>query len=416
MENAMDGKQLLIKSHVDVLAVQGINYNLPLMAKLQSQLRFSKYLTKHAGYKPSWHSGFQPFGLYNELRLERDPPEGPIPHLEACLCVLLSIVPLAIANVLEDEAKFSQATATGYFDLLYPPASVVDAANSAARKAASFISSGKNERNIVGGGSHADTSIRAGANMRHLIVEACVARNLVDTSAYFWPGYVSASIISLSDSLLVEISPWSTFMEGAPLNASLINSPIKTPASSLEEIEKLYYIALNGSEEEKSAAAKILCGASVSRGWNIQEHVVHFVVKLLSPPVPPSYTGPGSHLIDYMSLLSALLFGASAINTVHILSLHENKLQQKSQINLQNRKKKSHHKKISGFQLLISFSKQFAPGSSSKVLITFADSRIRVVDGIDLVHKFKENYQNSLCNEVCSYEHVIFLSVDSYTM
>ncbi|KAK9056966.1 hypothetical protein SSX86_024331 [Deinandra increscens subsp. villosa] len=59
----------------------------------------------------------------------------------------------------------------------------------------------------------------------------------------------------------------------------------------------------------------------------------------------------------------------------------ENRLQQKSQINLQNKKKKPHHKKITGFQ--------FAPGSSSEVLITSADSRIRVVDGIDLVHKFK---------------------------
>ncbi|KAM4114184.1 hypothetical protein ACJW30_04G051000 [Castanea mollissima] len=44
----------------------------------------------------------------------------------------------------------------------------------------------------------------------------------------------------------------------------------------------------------------------------------------------------------------------------------KNKMQQKSQINLQNKKKKSHHKKISGFQ--------FAPGSSSIVLITSADS------------------------------------------
>ena len=106
---------------------------------------------------------------------ECDPPEGPVPHLKARLCVLLSIVPLAIANVLEDEAKFSQATTTGYVEsayghkmngkalasrkdglisslqvlghfssLLYPPASVVNAVNSAGRKAASFISSGKN--------------------------------------------------------------------------------------------------------------------------------------------------------------------------------------------------------------------------------------------------------------------------------
>ncbi|XWS27978.1 hypothetical protein CRYUN_Cryun25bG0026700 [Craigia yunnanensis] len=59
----------------------------------------------------------------------------------------------------------------------------------------------------------------------------------------------------------------------------------------------------------------------------------------------------------------------------------ENKLLLKSQINLQNKKKKSHQKKITGFQ--------FAPGSSSEVLITSADSRIRVVDGGDLIHKFK---------------------------
>ncbi|XP_028807557.1 WD repeat-containing protein 44 [Neltuma alba] len=65
----------------------------------------------------------------------------------------------------------------------------------------------------------------------------------------------------------------------------------------------------------------------------------------------------------------------------HLYDTSDNKLQQKSQINLQNKKKRSHHKKITGFQ--------FAPGSSSEVLITSADSRIRVVDGVDLVHKFK---------------------------
>lgn len=89
----------------------------------------------------------------------------------------------------------------------------------------------------------------------------------------------------------------------------------------------------------------------------------------------------------------------------------DNKLLQKSQINLQNKKKKSPHKKITGFQvnhcvLVLWFSRctfacshsyplfiftnlQFAPGSTSEVLITSADSRVRVVDGIDLVHKFK---------------------------
>ncbi|KAG1355154.1 WD repeat-containing protein 44-like [Cocos nucifera] len=65
----------------------------------------------------------------------------------------------------------------------------------------------------------------------------------------------------------------------------------------------------------------------------------------------------------------------------HLYDTSDNKLVQKCQIDLQNKKKKSSHKKITGFQ--------FAPGSSSKVLITSADSRIRVIDGVELVHKFK---------------------------
>lgn len=112
---------------------------------------------------------------------ERDPLEGPIPHLEARLSVLLSIVPLAIVNVLEDDTKFYRpscrtATVSGFVatayghgvdvkdqtarkhglisslqvlgqfsGLLCPPASVVSAANSAARKAAGFILNSKNE-------------------------------------------------------------------------------------------------------------------------------------------------------------------------------------------------------------------------------------------------------------------------------
>ncbi|KAJ0968944.1 hypothetical protein J5N97_021821 [Dioscorea zingiberensis] len=67
--------------------------------------------------------------------------------------------------------------------------------------------------------------------------------------------------------------------------------------------------------------------------------------------------------------------------TCHLYNIFDNKLQQKSQMDLQNKKRGSGHKKITGFQ--------FAPGSSSEVLITSADSRIRVIDGDELVHKFK---------------------------
>ncbi|KAL6988248.1 hypothetical protein U1Q18_013996 [Sarracenia purpurea var. burkii] len=275
--------------------------------------------------------------LLHLLFQERNPLEGPVPHLEARLCALLSITPLAIARVLEDgihgmdgndhelrkQGLISSLQVLGHFTtLLCPPGSVVNAANNAASKAASFISNSRNANDGISGGGHSDAFVKSGGDMRHLIVEACLARKLIDTSAYFWPGYVSPSVSSFPDPSPLQKFPWSSFMEGAPLTNPLINALMAIPASSFAEVEKLYYIALNGSEEEKSVAAKILCGASLSHGWTIQEHVVHFLVKLLSPPVPPNFTGSRSHLVEYMSMTSAVLFGASSVDTVHILSLH----------------------------------------------------------------------------------------------
>ncbi|GAV83906.1 WD40 domain-containing protein [Cephalotus follicularis] len=56
------------------------------------------------------------------------------------------------------------------------------------------------------------------------------------------------------------------------------------------------------------------------------------------------------------------------------------KLNQKHQIDLRN-KKKSSTKKITGFQ--------FSPGNPTEVLVTSADSRIRIVDGTEVTHKFR---------------------------
>ncbi|OAY41668.1 hypothetical protein MANES_09G120300v8 [Manihot esculenta] len=341
MENAMDGKQLHIR---------------PSVAILTEAIKTLQVLNR-----ASWQETFLALWL-SALRLvqrERDPVEGPIPHLESRLCILLTIVPLAIANILEDEARFSSSSVQGagksggmestlehqvegngqtsrkhelilslqvlgdFSGLLCPPSSVIGAANSAALVAASFISNSNNTKSGLVDANRTDPSINAGGNMRHLIVEACITRNLIDASAYYWPGYVSTSVISLvSDLPPVQKSPWLTFMEGAPLDNSLVNLLLTTPAPSLAEIEKLYHIALDGSAEEKSAAAKILCGASLTRGWNIQEHVVCHVVKLLSPPIPSTHNGQRSHLVDYVPMLNAILFGVSTIDNVQMLSLH----------------------------------------------------------------------------------------------
>lgn len=129
---------------------------------------------------------------------ERDPLEGPIPHLEARLCILLSIVPLAIADVLEDGTNLNSSslhkdTASGnvengdgheingksntsrkdglvsslqvlgnFSGLLCPPSSVTDSANSAATKAARFIHNSNNEKDASGGGSCGDICIKSG--------------------------------------------------------------------------------------------------------------------------------------------------------------------------------------------------------------------------------------------------------------
>jgi len=54
----------------------------------------------------------------------------------------------------------------------------------------------------------------------------------------------------------------------------------------------------------------------------MQEHIVFFIVKMLSPPVPPKYSGTESYLINHAPLLNVLLVGISSVDSVQIFSLH----------------------------------------------------------------------------------------------
>ncbi|WCJ23571.1 Mediator of RNA polymerase II transcription subunit 33A [Euphorbia peplus] len=91
---------------------------------------------------------------------------------------------------------------------------------------------------------------------------------------------------------------------------------------SLAELEKVYELAVKGSDDEKISAATILCGASLLRGWNIQEHTVHFITRLLSPPAPMNYSGTESHLISHAPILNALIVALASVDCVQIFSLH----------------------------------------------------------------------------------------------
>ncbi|XP_064955234.1 uncharacterized protein LOC135607387 [Musa acuminata AAA Group] len=85
------------------------------------------------------------------------------------------------------------------------------------------------------------------------------------------------------------------------------------------------------------------------------------------------------------------------------------KLSQESQIDIQNKKKKTNAKKITGFQ--------FAPGNPSEVLITSADSQVRVFDDLKMVHKFR-GFRNTSSQMSASYtsdgRYVICASEDSH--
>jgi len=248
MENAMDGKQLPATSAIETLA--------ELTKSLQ------------AVYGASWQETF--LGLWTAalrlVRREQNPIEGPIPHIDSRLCILLSITPLVVTSIIEEEEKSLQAAENnantnnhekekkvavlgtrraallsslkilGQFDgLLLPHQSVASVANQAAIKEASLVGSINTGSGTYSGLSRNGISSNAVGNMGHLIVEACIARKLIDSAVYLWPGYVGGLVNPLSHSIPVQGSPWSAFMEGSPLSISLRNALITTPASRIGE-------------------------------------------------------------------------------------------------------------------------------------------------------------------------------------
>ncbi|XP_077217172.1 uncharacterized protein LOC143851587 [Tasmannia lanceolata] len=101
---------------------------------------------------------------------------------------------------------------------------------------------------------------------------------------------------------------------------------------------------------------------------------------------------PDRHVVDWSDLhemVTAACYtpdGQGALVGSHkgncrLYNTTECKLNQEGQIDIHSKKKKSNAKKITGFQ--------FAPGNPSEVLITSADSQIRVFNGIDLIQKFR---------------------------
>ncbi|XP_073066110.1 mediator of RNA polymerase II transcription subunit 33A-like isoform X1 [Primulina eburnea] len=300
----------------------------------------------------TWQDSF--LGLWiAALRLverETNLSEGPIPRLDTCLCMLLSVVILVVVHIVEEEeimliceaerssinqrqdilsmGKRRQDLVSSlqrlddFEGLLTPPPLVSSLANQAAVKAMMFVSGLTVGSGHIDGMSLNDFPLNISGDLRHLIVEACIARNVLDTSAYLWPGYVKGHCNQIPRSVSGQVPCWSALMKGSPLTPTMVNALVLTPATSLVEIERLYEIAISSTDDEKISAATIFCGASLSRGWNIQEHTALFIVRLLSPAVPTDFSGSESHLIGYAPVLNVLLGGISSVDSMQIFSLH----------------------------------------------------------------------------------------------
>ncbi|KAH6818865.1 REF4-related 1 [Perilla frutescens var. frutescens] len=332
LEDSMDGLHVTATSSVETLA--------GLVKGLQ------------AINETTWQDAF--LGLWTAaLRLvqrERNSSEGPVPRIDTCLCKLLSIAILAVVNIIEEEEIELNSEAEqcsigqrknieqvgkrrqdlisslqrldDFEGLLTAPPPVSSLANQAAAKAMMFLSGVSVGSGHLTSMSLNDIPVNCSGNLRHLIVEACIARNVLDTSAYMWPGYVKGRCSQIPRNIPGQVPGWSSFMKGSLLTPPMVSALVSTPATSLAEIERMYEIAVSGTDDEKISAATIFCGASLTRGWSIQEHTGLLITRLLSPAVPTDFSGSESHLIGYAPFLNVILVGVSSIDCIQIFSSH----------------------------------------------------------------------------------------------
>uniref|UniRef100_A0A8R7V0C6 Uncharacterized protein n=1 Tax=Triticum urartu TaxID=4572 RepID=A0A8R7V0C6_TRIUA len=159
MESAMDGRHLRAISSIEALT------------------ELSKML--QAINRATWQETFQALWISALRLIHRDPStlEGPLPHLDSRLCMLLAIVPLAIAPILKEYANnvepgvasirieelMSSLQVLGqFFGLLSPPPATVHATNIAATKAAIAVYSLKAGSENIHNSSKDSFSVKLG--------------------------------------------------------------------------------------------------------------------------------------------------------------------------------------------------------------------------------------------------------------
>lgn len=130
------------------------------------------------------------------------------------------------------------------------------------------------------------------------------------------------------------------------------------------------------------------------------------------------WTISGTQVIDWTEtrdIVTAVSFRPDAqggiigciTGTCHFFNVSDNHFQMESQICLAG-KKKSPCKRIIGFQ--------FLPHNPRKILVTSADSQVRIIDGVNVIEKYKglRNAGNQICASFTSCgKHIVSASEDS---
>ncbi|KAJ1700669.1 hypothetical protein LUZ63_000448 [Rhynchospora breviuscula] len=112
--------------------------------------------------------------------------------------------------------------------------------------------------------------------------------------------------------------------------------------------------------------------------------------------------------LAYTPDASAAIVG-SQNGCCRFFTISDGKLNQEAQLDMKSKKGKTASNKITGLQ--------FAPENPSQVLITSADSQIRVFDGLNMIHKFR-GFKNTSSQIAASYtpdgRYVVTASEDSH--
>lgn len=132
---------------------------------------------------------------------------------------------------------------------------------------------------------------------------------------------------------------------------------------------------------------------------HLSGHIKEFVVLTIQKVLPKLFLYQTSCLpVEYFFSLRRAFFFCRT----------DCKLSQTNQIDVQSNKKSQAKRKITSFQ--------FSPVNPSEVLVTSADSRIRILDGSEVIHKFK-GFRNTCSQLSASYsqdgKYIICASEDS---